>query len=124
MRAMSNEVEQSQRYRAPSLFTEEGGVERRREREHVLAIRTLEREAREAVAAAAAQTVAAIADMTRREHVIENAKMKDAKAHDLSRRLAGDDPELQAKYAIYDTEFFQGNRMLATEPAKGSDRLF
>lgn len=110
MLALSNEVERSERYEVPPGFTKAGQVERRHERKHVLAIRDVERCAREFVAASARDAVADIAWLQARAQVKTQAKFLLEQADKESRIIAGDDPLLKGKFDIIDDEFFMTTR--------------
>jgi hypothetical protein len=122
--ALSNEVERNERYLAPSNVTQAGQVDRRHEREHVLAIRDAERGLRERLAMAAAEAAADVAWIQGRAQVNIEAKFAIDRAEKLSAVVAGDNPVSQAKFAILDDEFFAQTRNIANRSLPFGDRLF
>lgn len=122
--ALSNEVEQNERYQTPSPFGPAGRIDRRREAQHVVAIRDYERDARERVAEAAAEAAGDIAWIEGRARVNTEAKYVIDRAQKESEVLAQGDPVKQAKYAILDDESFAQIRTRANKPAPTKNRLF
>lgn len=125
MPALSSEVERNDRYNtAPSLFSPAGQTDRRHEAEHVLAIRDHERQAREQVTAAAVEAVADIAWLEARARVNTEAKYALERAHRESQVVAGDDPELRAKFGLLDDDNFQEVRRVTNRPRPKRNGLF
>lgn len=115
MLALSNEVERSDRYQAPPPASRAGQLDRRHERHHVVAIRDMEREARERVARSAVEAAADIAWIQGRARVNTEAKFAIDRAQKESEVLAQGDPIKQMKFAILDDEFFSQTRVLANK---------
>jgi hypothetical protein len=125
MLALSNEVEQNQRYQSPPMLSHAGQVDRRHENEHAVAIRDYERQAREGVATAAAEAVKDIAWIQGRARVVTEAKYAIDRAQKESEIIAQGDPVKQAKCSILDDESFAQMRTIASksQPQIGN-RLF
>lgn len=123
MLALSNEVERADRYQTPPPATRAGMLERRHERQHVVAIRDMEREARERVARSAVESAADIAWIQGRSRVNSEAKFAIDRAQKETEILAQGDPVKQMKYAILDDEFFSETRILANKH-RPTDGLF
>jgi hypothetical protein len=116
MLALSNEVERSDRYKSPPAISRTGQIDRQHEREHVVAIRDLERDARERVARSAVEAAGDIAWIEGRARVNTEAKFAVDRAHKESEILAQGDPIKQMKFAILDDEFFSQTRVRANKP--------
>ena len=124
MLALSNEVERNDRYGPPPALSRAGQIDRRHEGQHAVAIRDLEREARERVAMAAVEATGDIAWIRGRARVVSDAKFAIDRAGKESDLLAQDDPVKQAKYAILDDEFFNEARARSNKSAPTANRLF
>ncbi len=124
MLALSNEVERNERYASPPKLTRAGQVDRRHESEHALAIRDIERGAREDVAAAAAAAAADIADIEGRARVVSDIKYMVDRAAKESALLAQGDPVKEMKYSILDDELFAYSRARANRPSSKGPRIF
>ena len=106
MLALSNEVENSDRYQSPAKLTVEGQLDRRHERQHALTIRDYERGARKAVAAAALETARDIAWIQGRARVATEAKYALERAQKESDFMAQGDPIRHARFGILDDDLF------------------
>lgn len=125
MLALSNEVERNDRYAAPPAHTGAGRLDRQNEKAHVMAVRQYEREAREAVAAAARETVADIAWLDGRERLLTEAKFNIDRAKKMSAAIAQGDPELGMQFAILDDEYLAVARLCCSKARPELDsRLF
>jgi hypothetical protein len=125
MLALSNEVEQSDRYQEPSLFSSAGVQDRRHEQSHVLAVRDYERSAREEIAGTAAEVAADMAWIQGRARVVSEAKYAIDRAQKETEVIGQGDPEKLAKFGILDDELFGGLRLTAKKPRhRFGNRLF
>lgn len=125
MLALSGEVERNERYQAPAPLSRAGRRDRRHEEEHALAIRDAERAAREAMAAAAVETVEDVVWIQGRARAISELKFAIDRAQKESEVLAQGDPIKQAKYGIIDDDFFAAMRPVVNRPHPGGPpRLF
>jgi hypothetical protein len=116
MLALSNEVEQNDRYQSLSPMSAAGFADRKHERNHVVVIRQLEREARESVAGDAVEAIEDIAWIQARARVNTEAKFAIERAQKESEILAQGDAEKRMKFAILDDEFFAQTRILTNRP--------
>lgn len=125
-RSISHEVEVNRRYRsAPPLLSEEGWLDRKREREHVLAIRDADRDVRKVVTEEAAFAAGDMAHIQGRSRVLIEAKLELEKQQKASMAIAGDNPELSAKFRIMDDDFYNDTRETVARPQRrASGRLF
>jgi hypothetical protein len=111
MKTEQGEGHQLDRYAPPPTRSRWSVADRRRELRHVLQVRTIERRTQEGIATEASQTLIDLAHQERLSRELDEAKFKIERAHRLSVAVAGDDPELRAKFDILDGEFFQHLRV-------------
>lgn len=100
-----------ERYQQPGFLSEAGQMDRRREGRHVVRVRDLQREAVEGAAEQARTAFVKIAEAEARRRVLTELKFNVHRAQKESQLLAGEDPELQAKFAVLDDDFFQAERI-------------
>lgn len=91
----------------PSIFTPAGLTDRRAEAEHALAIRAEVRRVELARVRIAADHAIHVAELEAADMRDTEAKLLLDRQQRLSRALAGDDPELRAKFAVLDDDRFQ-----------------
>lgn len=125
MLALSSEVDRNDRYSSPPpLLTQAGQLDRRHEAQHVVAIRDQERKAREKMAAAAGEAIADIAWIEARGKVNTEAKYAMHRARRESMIIADGDPELQAKFASLDDDYYGETRCITNRARPTSGGLF
>lgn len=125
MLALSSEVDRNNRYSSPPpLLTQAGQLDRRHEAQHVVAIRDEERKAREKVAVAAGEAISDIAWIEARGKVNAEAKYSLHRARRESMIIADGDPELQAKFALLDDDYYGDTRSITNRPRPTTGGLF
>lgn len=95
----------------PALSRGDVRRDRRREAAHVLVIRDMQRDAVEGAAAEARDAFVDIARTEAQRRALTEVKMQLQRARKESQILAGDDPELAAKFAMLDDDWFTALRM-------------
>ena len=101
--------------RVPVLSRRDVHVDRRNAARHVLAVRDLQRQAVEGAAIQAGSAFVEAATIEARRRVLTETKFQLHRARKESQILAGDDPELAAKFALLDDDFFTSVRLLGEE---------
>lgn len=125
MLALSGEVDRNDRYSSPPpLLTAAGQLDRRHEAQHVVAIRDEERKARERIAVAAGEAIADIAWIEARGKVNAEAKYALHRAKRESTIIADGDPELQAKFALLDDDYYGETRCITNRARPTTGGLF
>lgn len=97
-------------YASPPALSQEGAVDRKAERTHVLAVRQTARDVELARLQVAAHHAIDVAEMDAASMRLTERKLRIDQQIRLSRALGGEDPELQAKCALLDDDFFQAHR--------------
>lgn len=98
------------RYQQPGFFSEAGQLDRRHEEQHVVRIRDLHRQAVERIAAWSKWEMETDARLVSKRRVLSEFKYELVRNRKESQFLAGEDPILQAEFAILDDEYFLGER--------------
>ena len=99
------------RYAQPGWLTPAGQQDRKAEVDHVLRVRVIGRQASETAALEARAAFEELAHQEAMGRVVTEAKYKLHRAKTESQVLGGEDPELEAKFAILDDTLFQGVRL-------------
>lgn len=94
--------------------------DRRAEEAQTLAIRQMQRDVELARLEIAAEHAIELAEIEAASMRLTERKLRIDQQHRLSRAIAGDDPVLQAKFAVLDDDFFHAQRMGELRKANGS----
>ncbi len=100
--------------RVPALTRHDVRVDRRAEARHILTVREVQRRAIEGAAVEAGQAFVDAAAVEAQRRVLTESKFQLQRARKESQILAGDDPELAAKFALLDDDFFTFVRLTGT----------
>lgn len=99
-------------YPQPAWITQAGQVDRRNEATHVVAVRQLMREAELARIEVAKQLSHDLDQIEADARKVTEQKFRLQRAQKESQILAGDDPELRAKFAVLDDDLFARYRQM------------
>jgi hypothetical protein len=101
--------------RLPIMTRHDLRIDQRNESRHILAIRNLQRQAIEGAAVEARNAYVDSAAIESRRRALTETKFQLQRARKESQILAGDDPELAAKFALMDDDFFGFARLVGME---------
>jgi hypothetical protein len=107
-------IQAEDRFPAPPALSRAGQIDRRNENEHAATMRQLRRRAEADVARTAGRLFADVAEIEAAARVASETKFKLHDAHYRSRVLAGEDPVLQAQFAVIDDTLAQRLRSKLT----------
>jgi hypothetical protein len=98
------------RFPQPSFLTEAGARDRRNEAKHVVAMRQIGRGIELQTAETYAVLTARLMKSDAEAQLLSEAKFRIERAKRESAIIAGEDPELKAKFALLDDDYFQARR--------------
>lgn len=98
-------------YPTPAWWTEAGVQDRRNGGQHAVAMRQIRRDTELAQADAARRLIEDVAEMQADARYVTEAKFVLDRADKETKILAGDNPELQAKFRLLDDELYQRTRI-------------
>jgi hypothetical protein len=101
--------------RPPVMSRYDVRIDQRHQSRHILAIRDKQRQAIEGAADEARDAYVDIAAIEAHRRKLTEAKFQVQRARRESQILAGDDPELAAKFAVLDDEYFAFVRLVGLE---------